>query len=195
MRLAALAERFDVSAAVIRETLIRLAERHLVVLAPNQGFRVMEVSRADLLDLTEMRRLIEGLALRRSIEKGDVEWEARVVAAHHVLERTPLAETGRAALTDAWARAHARFHEALGSGCGSPRLEQITYTLRDSSEPYRQLSAQSPGFAGRDVAAEHRELRDLAVARRADKAVDALHQHLQRTADAALGFASTDPEP
>lgn len=189
MRLAALSKRYDVSSAVVRETLIRLAERNLLVLLPNQGFRVVDTSPEDLADITEMRALLEGLALRRSIESGDVEWEARVVAAHHILERTPFRADGGKGSTDTWSRAHAAFHEALGSGCRSPRLQQMTNLLRDSSEIYRQMSMNEDGTGGRDVAAEHRELRDLAIGRRADEAVDALHRHLQRTADAVGGLA------
>lgn len=189
MRLAALSKRYDVSSAVVRETLIRLAERNLLVLSPNQGFRVVDISPEDLADITEMRALLEGLALRRSIESGDVEWEARVVATHHILERTPFRADGGKGSTDIWSRAHAAFHEALGSGCGSPRLQQMTNLLRDSSEIYRQMSMDEGGPGGRDVAAEHRELRDLAINRRPDEAVDALHRHLQRTADAVGDLA------
>src|SRR5471032_953685 len=91
LRLAALAKRYDVSMSVVREALTRLSEHNLAVLAPNQGFRVVEISRPDLLELTELRANLEGLALTRSIDRGDVQWEARVISAHHVLERATMA--------------------------------------------------------------------------------------------------------
>jgi GntR family transcriptional regulator, carbon starvation induced regulator len=40
-----------------------------------------------VVDVTETRLVIEGAALKRSIEIGDVAWETRVVAAHHALSR------------------------------------------------------------------------------------------------------------
>ena len=192
LRLAPLAKRFDVSTAVVREALIRLAERHLLVLAPNQGFRVVDISREDLIDLTDMRTLLEGLALRLSIEKGDMGWEARVVSTHHVLDRTPFLREDGLGSTDEWAAAHNAFHEALGVGCGNRRLIQMTHLLRDSSELYRQLSAKAPAERDRDVAQEHRQLMELAVARRADEAVTALDQHLRRTTDLLLASVLTD---
>ncbi len=191
LRLAALAKQFQVSAAVVREALIRLAERHLLLLAPNQGFRVAEISRADLVDITEMRILLEGLALRLSIEHGDVGWEAQVVSAHHVLDRTSFRPEDGVGASDEWSIAHAAFHEALGAGCGSYRLQQMTHLLRDSSELYRQLSLPPDLEDKRDIRAEHRELMELAVARRADEAVTALSNHFQLTTDLLLEHVLT----
>jgi DNA-binding GntR family transcriptional regulator len=192
LRLAALAKHFQVSAAVVREALIRLAERHLIVLAPNQGFRVAEISREDLIDITDMRIRLEGLALSLSIEHGDVDWEAQVVSTHHVLERTPFRPADGIGASDQWSIAHAAFHEALGAGCGSFRLQQMTHLLRDSSELYRQLSLP-PGLEdSRDVEAEHRQLMELSVARQSEAAVAALRDHFQRTTDMLLEHVLTE---
>jgi GntR family carbon starvation induced transcriptional regulator len=186
LRLAALSKRYGTSMSVIREALVRLAEQHLVVLLPNQGFRVAEISREDLIDLTELRIMLEGLALRRSIERGDMEWEARVVSTHHVLERAELRREGEPGTTAEWSSAHAAFHDALGVACGSPRLISMVRGLRDSSELYRQLSGAGEGEVERDIPAEHRELMELARDRRADEAVAALGRHFQRTTDLLL---------
>ncbi|MGM0931081.1 MAG: GntR family transcriptional regulator [Actinomycetota bacterium] len=186
LRLAALAKRFDVSTAVVREALIRLAERRLVVLAPNQGFRVATISRQDLVDLTALRVLVEGAALRLSIENGSTEWEAQVIGAHHVLTRTPMVGPDELGTTDEWAIAHTAFHDALGAGCGNVRLTQMTHELRDSAELYRQLSIKASVESQRDVSREHHELMELTVKREADEAVTTLTKHLQRTTDLVL---------
>lgn len=192
LRLAALAKRFGVSTAVVREALIRLAERHLLVLSPNQGFRVVQISREDLIELTDIRARLECLALQQSIENGDMEWEARVVSTHHVLERTPFLRSDGPGSTDEWAAAHNAFHEALGAGCGNRRLLQMTHLLRDSSELYRQLSAQTLAERDRDVLGEHRRLMELATSRQADEAVEALDEHLRRTTNLLLDHVLED---
>jgi DNA-binding GntR family transcriptional regulator len=192
LRLAALAKRYDVSMSVVREALTRLAEHNLAVLAPNQGFRVVEISRADLLELTDLRTNLEGIALARSIERGDVQWEARVVSAHHVLERATMAREDGLGSTDEWSEAHAEFHEALVSACASPRLLSITQSLRNSAELYRQLSALRNAESGRDLADEHRELMGLAVARKASEATAALARHIERTTELVLASALKD---
>ena len=80
-------ERYGVGGSPIREALMRLEAEGLVTLEQNKGFRVSPVSREQLLDLMKTRVEIEGLALRWSIEKGGVEWEANLLAAFHRLSR------------------------------------------------------------------------------------------------------------
>jgi len=76
------------------------------------------------------------------------------------------------------------FHHALIMACGSPSLLHIAQQLSLQSERYRRPTLIDLGRAdmfGRDVMAEHRELMDLAVARRTDDAVASLALHYGRT--------------
>jgi DNA-binding GntR family transcriptional regulator len=182
LRLAVLATKYDASMSVVREALGRLAEHNLAALTPNQGFRVVDISRADLIAITELRVMLEGEALRRSIERGDVQWEASVISALHVLERTTFLLDDEVGSTQEWSDAHAAFHIALVSACDNSRMLALTNSLRDGAEIYRQLSGTSTHFKDRDIPHEHRELVELAT-RRDARAVDALVRHLQRTTD------------
>ena len=87
LRVEALRERYGMGTSPIREALMRLEAEGLVELEQNKGFRVSEVSRENLLDLMHTRIEIENIALRWSIEKGDVEWEANLLSAFHRLSR------------------------------------------------------------------------------------------------------------
>ena len=182
LKFASLTERYGASVSVIREALTRLSEQGLVEAEPRIGFRVREVSVADLQALTEARSDIEALALRQSIERGDVNWEARLVAAHHRLAQASLPRPGDSGeVADGWQTAHADFHAALLDGSGNPWLLGIAGTLRDAAEFYRRLSlAQEPD---RDVAGEHRGLLQAALARDPDAATALLREHYGRTAD------------
>lgn len=180
LKFSPLCERYGASVSVIREALTRLAEQGLVEAEPRIGFRVRSLSLADLQDLTATRIDLETLAFRYSIERGDVEWESALVAAHHRLERTPMHEEGSTTLTDEWESAHAAFHIALLAGCASPWLLGMTHTLRDAAEFYRRWSyTQQPG---RDVAGEHRDILTAALDRDADRASALLAQHYRHTA-------------
>lgn len=192
LRTAALAKEHDVSLSVVRESLVRLAESGLAVSSPNQGFRVVSISRDDLVDLNGVRILLETEVLRRSIESGDISWEAQVISAHHILESIPLNGPEASSSSAEWSEAHAHFHDALGVGCGSPRLISTVRTLRDSAEIYRQLSGPRGREAGRDIRGEHREIMELATGRDADGATAALAQHLQRTTDLLLAEVLMD---
>lgn len=125
---------------------------------------------------------IEGIALSRSIDRGDLEWETDVVASWHRLARTDerVPEDPRR-LSDKWVIAHAAFHEALVSACGSAKLLHIRSQLYEQSERYRRYSAPLDRTE-RNVAAEHQRIFDAAVARDADEATRAITDHLRLTA-------------
>ena len=85
--------------------------------------RLAEVSHDNLLDLMRTRIEIETIALRWSLEKGGVEWEADLLGAFHRLSRqTKIEPTAPEAISEAWSREHAAFHTALVAACGSPTL-------------------------------------------------------------------------
>jgi DNA-binding GntR family transcriptional regulator len=180
---AELGARYDSSMSAIREGLQRLVEQGLVVSEPQLGFRVATLSIDDLQDLTTARCEIEGLALRYSIEHGDLAWEAGVVAAWHTLERTPLGAAdadGVEALAREWTTAHSAFHTALIAGCPNRRILAAASALRDGAELYRHWSWRTAGV-DRDVVAEHQAQVEAALARDADLAVRLLHEHLVTT--------------
>jgi len=188
LKLLDLAQRFDASLSVIREALTRLAGQGLLVATPQRGFSVRELSVADLADLTRTRVQVESLALREALRNGDVAWEAAVVGAHHTLERTPVAHaTGQ--FNEDWSAAHSVFHQTLLAGCASPRLQGIVTSLRDSAELYRRWYWVLTGDHQRDLAAEHRQLKDLALARDADRAIAVLTEHIDRAPSLLIAHA------
>lgn len=177
-----LRQRYNVSVSVIREALSRLAEKHLVRGAHNQGFHVVPLTERDLLDLTAVRTVNESFALRTAVERGDIGWESRVVAAAHRLLVTPARDPADPERpTEAWSDAHRDFHLSLIEACDMPVLLDICDALYDSSELYRRLSSPFTTSSHRDVAAEHRMIMEAALARDADLAVQRLSDHFQLT--------------
>jgi DNA-binding GntR family transcriptional regulator len=179
-----LADEHGVSLSVVREAVTRLASEDLVVATPQRGFRVRSLSLDDLRDLTWVRIEIETLALRQSIAKGDVDWEADLVSAHHRLAGTPTRfEDGTPNV--GWMAVHGAYHSALCAAAGSPTLERIRRQLFDASELYRYWSATLPAGAvtvRRQADAEHRDICEAALARDADRAVELMTAHLNATA-------------
>jgi DNA-binding GntR family transcriptional regulator len=193
LRLAGLGTRYGVSLSVVREAMTRLAGEGLVRALPQRGFCVTPLSVEDLQDLTRARVLIETSVLRESIDQGDLEWESAVIATHHTLQGTPYTRDGH--LVGAWSEAHHAFHRALLTGAKSPRLESIATELRDCSLLYQHWSIDIANDLDRDVAAEHRNIAELAVARDAEGAVRALKDHIERTTAALLAYAESQKNP
>ena len=65
----ALAARFAVSRGPLREALRELAGRDLVVRLPYAGVRVVSLTRADLIELYEIRANLESLACRLAAQR------------------------------------------------------------------------------------------------------------------------------
>jgi DNA-binding GntR family transcriptional regulator len=180
--------RFSLNQSAVREAPTRLAERGLAVATPQRSCRVRKLSVKDIVGLTEARVQIESVALRLAIERGDVRWETRIVAAHHLLERTPLVDDN-GKYREEWGVFHRDFHQALTAGCSNARLQEVVLGLRDSAELYRRwwwtLATDRRG----DLAAEHRQLMDLTLARNADAAIEALADHIKRAPDQLFAYA------
>jgi DNA-binding GntR family transcriptional regulator len=180
LKIVELAEAFEVSAGAMREALSRLIPEGLVVSRDQRGFIVAPLSLDDLDDLTQVRIDIEELALRRSLARGDSDWEALVLAAAHRLRRTSkFAETGE--IEFGWIELHERFHSALVAACGSPQLLSIRAHLHQQTERYRYITAYKDG--GRDFEAEHQEIVDAALDRDADRLMTLIRAHFRSTSD------------
>jgi DNA-binding GntR family transcriptional regulator len=188
LRVVELGERFGASQSVIREALLRLTEQDLLVAERQRGFRVRDLSIDDIAALTETRVVVESQALRWSIARGDLAWETAVLAAHHRLEKTPVA-TADGAVDEEWATRHTEFHNVLLAGCGNPRLASFAAALRDSSELYRRWYWVLTDDHQRDIPAEHRDLRDFALARDGDAAVGVLVPHIERAPCQLIAYA------
>lgn len=174
------------SLGAVREALSRLTSEGLVIAEPQRGFRVAPISEDELLDLTQVRIQIECLCLEQSIAKGDVAWEARLVAAYHALSRIPEREPkDQDRLSETWINAHNEYHAALVGGCASPWLLRLRAILYAQSERYRRLSLPLARQA-RPVGDEHRDIMQATLARDFPRASELLRQHLSTTASILL---------
>src|ERR1700737_2628572 len=71
LRLDALQQNLGLSSSPLREALTPLVSEGVVEMEGGRGFRVAQISLAEFKELTYLRILIEGDALRRSVECGD----------------------------------------------------------------------------------------------------------------------------
>ncbi len=186
LKVAELATEHSVSLNVVREALNRLAGEQLVEIEPQYGFAVRGLSAEDLTDLMHQRSIFEGIALRQSIGRGDLEWQSNVLAAHHRLSRTPMdnpEDNGR--MNPAWMARHEEFNFVMMQACGSPRLQQIVRQLAEAAAMYQRALLPAAGHAC-ELETEHTELLNAILDGDADKAVRVLTAHLEQTRDIML---------
>ncbi|MFA6267003.1 MAG: GntR family transcriptional regulator [Pseudolabrys sp.] len=177
LRLERLSTQYDTSIATLRELLNRLLVEGLIVAEGQRGFEVTPVSAERWHEIAQMRELLECHALRQSFEHGDVEWEGRVVAAHHKLaslEKKLLA--GERSETETWKRYDWEFHHALISCCGSRALLDAHAAIFDKYLRYQIIAVV---FRGEAAAREHRELLDAALRRDWQSASAIMVRHIR----------------
>jgi DNA-binding GntR family transcriptional regulator len=137
-----------------------------------------------------MRLLLETYAIPLSFAAGDLEWESRIVAAHHklaVMERRMLNGEGD---TELWKRYDREFHQALIEACGSQTLLDLYGGIFDQYLRYQMVAVV---FRGEIAAEEHRALLDCALSRDPQLACEVLTRHVNGCVAHTLGSGSLPP--
>jgi DNA-binding GntR family transcriptional regulator len=148
----ALAEQFGVSATPVREAMLDLVNEGIVAPVPNKGFRVVELTDAELDQITELRRLLEVPtvgALAGTIDRASIK-NLRTLA-------SAVSDSARRGDVVAYVEADRELHLALLAEAGNPRLVEMVGRLRDQSRLYglEQLAAEGVLV---DSAREHLQL-------------------------------------
>jgi DNA-binding GntR family transcriptional regulator len=167
----ALAEQFGVSATPVREAMLDLVNEGIMSAVPNKGFRVVELSDAELDQITELRRLLEVPTvgeLAGAIDRAAVRRLRSLADA--------VSDAARRGDVVGYVEADRELHLALLAEAGNPRLVEMVGRLRDQSRLYglEQLAAEGVLV---DSATEHMRLIDALESgdRRAAERVMAHH--------------------
>ena len=183
LRLDRMKAQYEVGIGTLREILSRLAAEGLVLAEGQRGFAVPRVTVRGFREIADLRLVLESHALAQSFAAGDVDWEGRVVAAHHkldVVERRMLPGGGDTGL---WKRYDCEFHQALISACGSGELMAAHAGAFDR---YLRFLMVAACFRGEVARAEHGAMRAAALARDVSGAQTVLAAHIAGCVDYVL---------
>ncbi|MGX9416627.1 GntR family transcriptional regulator [Vibrio sp. RC27] len=175
LKIESLKELLDIGASPIREALSLLTSDGLVERIDQRGFRVAPMSRDNFNEILMLRCDLDSLALRKSIELGDSDWEENLVILHHRLSRADISDF------DSWESKHKSFHIELIGQCQSPILLGYSKQLYDQNIRYRFLAERTTNYKSRNVSDEHKKLLDATIERNADLASQLLVKHYHST--------------
>jgi DNA-binding GntR family transcriptional regulator len=175
---------YGCSANTVRDVLLRLSKVGLVDFEMQRGFRARGSSPERRRDVTEFRILLEQEGMVRSMERGGVQWESEIAAAHHRLRyiETEITRSGELPPYLAlWSDAELAFHRTLISACGSELLRE---TYDNTYAQFRQqMVSLERGFGEnyfRQIIDEHQAILDAALARDAEASRRSIYDHLKR---------------
>jgi len=119
-----LCDELDVSRAPVREALLALQRDGLVEMRPHRGATVASFSDDDIVEIFELRRLLDPVAARAAAEQRDpaaiASLREQIAGMKDAVER---GDGFRAAI------AHADFHRALGRASNMPRIARFVDSL------------------------------------------------------------------
>ncbi|WP_082102002.1 GntR family transcriptional regulator [Devosia psychrophila] len=184
LKLDALKNQYGASVSTLREILSRLASENLVTAEGQRGFEVAAATADNLREVADLRLLLESHAIRLSLAAGDLDWEGRVVSAHHKLSVVEAKlVSGEIERTAQWVSYDFAFHNELISACGSSTLLDLHASVFDRFIRYHMLAAS---FRGSAVMDDHKALFDLAMRRDVDGIVSKLTAHIKSGVDHVL---------
>jgi len=173
-----IAERIGVSLIPVREALRVLEGEGQVTYRPRRGYAVTVLRIEDLTEIYELRRLLEGQAVRRALADLDDVALARMTRA-----AADCADAAAAGDISRELEANRRLHFALFEHPAQPHALRLIRLLWDSTEAYRALYYNSPAErAAADDA--HRRILAAVRARDADALVAELDAHRERALQA-----------
>ena len=169
-----LAESLGVSLAPVREALATLEQEGQVTYLPRRGYFVTELDLGDMVEIYELRALLEERAARRSLPLLDEDAIERIELAAR--ECVDAAAEGDVVAELA---ANRRFHFAVLSSPDQAHTLRLIRLLWDSTETYRARYYSSPEGRAESVEA-HDEIIAAIRARDADRLVAAQDAHRGR---------------
>jgi DNA-binding GntR family transcriptional regulator len=190
LREAALARHFSISTTPVREALRRLDREGLVRLAPNRGAIVAEFNRREILDLFEIREVLECRAVRRAAGQRvrDLRTAEAVLA------------NGQTALRDRveWNRFEVAFHRAINDLSGNFELAELTERIHRTVQGLCVRCMREPIFGPEILRFLHSQHELIFAAVRDGKVGEAERHargHIQYIRDAIAEALSSEGQP
>ena len=190
LREATLADQLGVSKTPIREALTRLEQEGLVETTSFKGAVVTGYSRQDLLEIYELRELLENAAARTAAESmadADRDRLDRICRESRKLKKNHDA-AGLAALISA-------FDDVLFEQVRNSRIRALIENLRAHLTRIGHLTAEIPGRIEASVD-EHEKIVQAIAARDPEQAERQMREHIRSVRDdqlRALGAAAGEP--
>ncbi|MEH6630366.1 MAG: GntR family transcriptional regulator [Halopseudomonas aestusnigri] len=182
LRQDAIASRFNVSRIPVREALRQLEAEGLVTFYAHKGAVVSSLSREEIRELFDIRRLLEGDLFARAIPKMQKEL---IQDAEDILDRYDTAlENGEVSL---WGELNAEFHHILYIAADRPKTLAIVQNLHNNIDRYLRIQLHSAG-ARKNARDDHWGLLKHCKEGNVEAAIKLLDSHIQAGCDDLIEF-------
>jgi DNA-binding GntR family transcriptional regulator len=181
-----LCERFGTSRFIARAALQELSAQGLVEFQRNRGARVREISLGEAIEITEVRKLLEGLEAARAAERIS---RAEAAVLRGIVKDMRTAVKGSELLR--YSELNARLHAAIRDISAHETSARLLRQLRDQTVRHQFSLSLVPGRPAVSLP-QHEAIVAAVTARDPAAAERAMHDHLQSVIEAfqALSVAA-----
>ncbi|MDA8887499.1 GntR family transcriptional regulator [Hellea sp.] len=137
-----LSQKCGVSRTPVREALRRLALEYFVRIEPNRGAFVIDWSREDIIDMFEMRSMMEGLAARKAAERATP--KQILGLSKIVIDIEEIANKAGNDMMSSFLSLNREFHEIIFAASGSPRLKETISRFVEQAVVVRTAAQFTP---------------------------------------------------
>jgi len=171
-----LASMFGVSRTPVREALARLATEGLVEIVPRGGVYVKKLTREDIEDIYEIRKVLEALAARKA---------ATLITDREIKKLDALFEKVRGSTEKdckAFIDLDVKLHDTILKSCHNKKLTSIMDNLYTLIHVFRVRVGKSKQKA-KKAFEEHEAIFEAIKMRDAQKAERAMMEHIEKSKD------------
>lgn len=186
IKLQQLAKKFEVSETPIREALARLSRDELVKVIPAAGYYVIKLSTKDVMEIYDLRKLLEGYALTSSVVNMDVKKLRKIRQKIKKQQYEPQ-------ILDE------ELHLEIVKNCDNKRLQDL-YARIYNFVKICQYTHQRRSQRTTQTTEEHLALIDAILEKNIKKAKQILKKHIDNARDVIIGvleeqLSTKEPDP
>lgn len=170
INIAEVADALLVSRMPVREALRQLDAQGLVVMRPNRGASVIDLTPAEVEEYFQIRAALEGLAVGLAVPRLSDDDIEQLVLAKDQMDRAKQEPA-------VWLERHRRFHAALYGKCGRPRIVSEIARITDLLTPTAAAQFITNGVNLRH-AHDHKYIVEKMKARDASGAEEEVRKHI-----------------
>lgn len=171
----AIAKTLGISKTPVREALIDLASRSLMVHEPRKGFKIRQLTEEDVRNLYDYREMLESAVISRLVPR--ITPQETENLGHILTERK---KAGKSTSQMSSIMADRLFHLRLAELCGNPYLLNAIQQVRDLCDLAGVRSLQTIGRTD-EAQREHEALFEMIKRRSINGARHAMEDHLRST--------------
>lgn len=167
-----LAEELGTGRTPVREALKMLACENLVIIIPQRGIYVADISLTDLQEIAELRLAVEGLAAQLAAQRITPQQLERLRSLTHQLAHTAPDDMEKLMEIDR------QFHLTVAEAAGNKHLADVIVSLYDKSLRLWRLALTRVGVLASSIE-RHEELLDALEYGNAAKAAEIMQEHVR----------------